>query len=1480
MEKYIEWQLWSVEQIAKALPDLTAKFEAHFEEFPEEYRDKNQAVIDSLKANPPTAVQVRDGSRNWDLVALGFALDALGRRASQNGDVEDSLKLFQAAHELFRSGNPALRPTKSMRMVLVDALRVMLTRQIALIKEGETDAGQVLDGLNSFVTSAWGQIPPQLSLSINEMLLTDLERVRVTGEDDSTFHDRFVRNNIETVLGIEIPTRLERIRERWEDIAEHVAPTAVRMAQRKSKRAENLSDLLPHDVWDGIRTSVEQGNAEKLYESLAKIEDELETNLRLRLDVKPDYRQPVSEVRYMNNADRFFVEARALLLRNDSRALKEFNNIHFRRSNNPFAKEWYAYALSKFGEKWELIEIIDLLEDASTSPEFREDLGWTARWNLACALSQIPDRAHEALDKLLPVLNNDAHLAEVFELCLLWALEQNREDLLPSLFLKSPYYEAHLLSALQESEDAVKTGDRSRLWDHFRRVSRILRDPDHVFPDPKERLGFDELDQLTRDFIETSLIVAGVEWFRQHVSYGNEATFFKNWECAAMLNEEAGDFKAAWRCRLRQWESTRRNPRVNPSRKTGLLRFLLNWALKNKFEEDGLRILNRSWRSTDMSESDVRLWEERLKRTPSDSSVAKHPKSSFVPPKAAGITDAPNSISGRASTQQEPSQPQITTLAQADKVVQQVAGTFGSVRNAEALSDKSYDAERLLVATAFKYSDTPPEAFETIREIVHFAVTFHKGVDEQQEQTIAKDMKDRLAPLRNQRPGLPFELIALAQACERVIQNMAVRAKAIPQISITTPDGLKFAFDQPTAEETYSTHIFVRLQNPSESSEEEMRDLKIAFMTTSAHVHFSEEPVTIDVLPPKERQIVECPVEVSDQVENPVEVRVHVTYTAGGVPRTAQAKGLVTVRQVGAQIPETQRYITSGPVKVDRSDLFHGRDKELADLLAAFAGGRLLRLHFVNGIRAVGKSTLMVHLSARCGPEVLPIIINLQDVLAAQKMNAIQVVRGLIREAIKEVQRLPGLPGLSLAVPGLDVFELDPPWVVFDNFLEELKLQTQRRSVLLAFDEMQQMIKRIAAPDDPMDDAFLSWLRNKIQNQSEILVICTGSEPYPIMRKHYEHEHTVWRDIVPYDVSFVKRTAMEQIATIPVMADGVTWLPESLERLWDMTEGHPWVTQILAERVTKQLNEERRRLVGPGDVDRAANIEAASRRISALWWNEKEDLVTPTHRQVAFLILQNQPDSRYGLPDSQLAEICQKSGIRSIGRYLEEMEDLEVLTQVREGDEPRWRIRGAFLERYLMTLMQDQMRDRGAKQQPDLPNQPLALMLDWENVKISLSKMLDMMSEARAQALRPHLSANSLGTRLLDAASRHGLPRQRYAVADWDRPFFQGDQKALKNARYWPDIAGDQKDNASDHVLVEKIHFVLREHPEISVFVIATGDGDFRQAIQTLQEKGKHVVLWATRNSINEVYKESLKGPDRIQIEWLEDLVFGEGTTG
>lgn len=1457
-----EWKIWSKEKLANEIPSLLEEVLVNLDNFDEEKVRQNKPHIQALQEEFPTTDELNEGTRSHELIALGFSIDHLARIAYKNNQFQKSLRLFQAAFEVFRCDDPAKR-TKEMRQTLLSAMNIIVSQQIELTKTNEIDANTALDRVRSFVSMAWGHIPPQLDLSINEMVLLETEKVRSENEDDTAFYERYIRDNVETVLTLEIPRRLENIQQQWKEAGEHIAPAAVRMAQSTLRRARKLSELLPEEAWTSIEQATAQGDITLLCEALLRGEEELETNLKLRLDAKIEFLEPQMELRFRRQPDRFFVEARKLILKKDPLALKKFRDIHFHKSNYSAAKEWYAYALSLFGRATDIFEIIELLEDTIDSRFYDPNLGWTARWNLACALRRLPARADEALDVLLPVLKLDFHTTEVFELCLLWALEQARDDILSDLLLKSPYFEAYLLAALLDLKKYdPSTKERNVYFEHFKRIGRILPDKDYVFPEPKERLHEALLDDLTRNFIENSLIPAGVEWFSQRLTYGNERHFYKNWECAAILNEKADRNAVAWTCYKMQWQRTK-IAKINKKTKTDALRKLLSWAQRNDFLEDAIRILRRDWRQTTLTQDDLNFLESRHKKTTMSSKKQLKDyaeKSTILNTEFSTLSDEESASSKL---------PELSS-DETEKIIQQTATIFTKTGTADILAEQSNEANQLLNAMASKHSDIPFSGILAIREIVRLASVYHQGIDQKGAQELALEMKEHLKKMNDANLAKYYEISELIRACERVVQSLTVRAKAIPDLRITPPSDLKLNFGIPEQSTDLHTTIITRLVNPAP---EPAKDICVAFTSTSSNIMFQEKEINLTEISSDQNKIISCPVTLTHTDDEEIEVTIHTAYSIGGITKTIQSTNRIKLGMNYPPIPAAQRYITGRPVDIERTDLFHGRTREIQELKRVFEGGSLQKLYFVNGIRRVGKSSLMQHLGANLGPEVLPILLNVETALAKAKMTLSEFVRQLIREALRQTNRIKDVPKLNIEIPSKEVFDLEPPWNVFEEFLENLKTHLQVRNILLCFDEVQHLVGRIADSNDPMDDGFLSWIRSQTQMASENLVICTGSEPYELMRKRYE-KHTVWGNMEPYNISFVDKAAMKDIATKPVEEDKVIWLPESIGTLWDMTEGHPWLTQLLSEKTIDRLSKEKRRVVAPGDIEWAATELAADSRISELWWNEQSGLITQAHRDIAFLILQNQPSSRSGILEPDIAQICGRAGIRSIGKHLEEMRNLEVLSNLTDADGQRWRIRGAFLERHLATLMQRAIRDTGPKSKSVLPNQPLALMVDWENIKIRLSEFLKQQPQSEISHLKKQLEVDTLGRKLLECASCYGAPRQKWTVANWEAQFFSADQKTLRRVGFHTDISGEDKADASDHVLREKIHYVLREHPDINVFIIGTGDGDFVEVIKTLLEQGKYVVLWATREGISSSYKYYISGPDAIQIEWLEDLVF------
>ena len=124
--------------------------------------------------------------------------------------------------------------------------------------------------------------------------------------------------------------------------------------------------------------------------------------------------------------------------------------------------------------------------------------------------------------------------------------------------------------------------------------------------------------------------------------------------------------------------------------------------------------------------------------------------------------------------------------------------------------------------------------------------------------------------------------------------------------------------------------------------------------------------------------------------------------------------------------------------------------------------------------------------------------------------------------------------------------------------------------------------------------------------------------------------------------------------------------------------------------------------------------------------------------------------------------------------------------------------------------------------------------------------------------LRPRLATGSLAGLLLKSASRFGLPYQKWAAADWNRSLYRRDQREFLESGFQTIIPHEAKLKSLDNMICQKINEIFHERPDILTYVVATGDADFFEVIRNLQDHGKYVILWATRNSIGNVYQRTL----------------------
>jgi hypothetical protein len=127
----------------------------------------------------------------------------------------------------------------------------------------------------------------------------------------------------------------------------------------------------------------------------------------------------------------------------------------------------------------------------------------------------------------------------------------------------------------------------------------------------------------------------------------------------------------------------------------------------------------------------------------------------------------------------------------------------------------------------------------------------------------------------------------------------------------------------------------------------------------------------------------------------------------------------------------------------------------------------------------------------------------------------------------------------------------------------------------------------------------------------------------------------------------------------------------------------------------------------------------------------------------------------------------------------------------------------------------------------------VAVFVDFENLVIGAVKELPgQVNAAPYEAL----------TRL---CRTYGTASVRRAYADWANPLFGSHQEDLSmNGVDLIQVArvGVQNKNAADIRMAVDAMETLIVHPEVSVFVLVSGDGDYSPLVQRLREFGKWVV--------------------------------------
>ncbi len=695
----------------------------------------------------------------------------------------------------------------------------------------------------------------------------------------------------------------------------------------------------------------------------------------------------------------------------------------------------------------------------------------------------------------------------------------------------------------------------------------------------------------------------------------------------------------------------------------------------------------------------------------------------------------------------------------------------------------------------------------------------------------------------------------LLRAFRRANERLAIALGVLPDLRVEPPTGEAVAVDDTVEGATFAVRV--------RAAHGAVAVRIIAATATLGGViacvpldRFDELAVTIG--PPDHSALLTFALPSDHRLGGCRELSVDVDYATLADPDAAHRAADLPVAVAPRPCPpfsDRSRYIFSRALEPDEiDDHFFGRDDEQRRLLDALDNGRL---YYIEGMRRVGKSSLLKSLEraiARLALPVTPVYLTVGSVTAADQAG--RVLHNLLRA----IAAHPNLVAADLAVPSERrcCENLEASYREFVAALPE--------RVLALLDDFQQLIeaageaRRQGLPLADGVQGLLNLIRAQATPHARLLWAFAGHRTKQQLRLLLPNV-LLWATLRPLPIDFLDKDAVRQVVTAP-LADTPIILPEeTLERLLAHTNGHPELSQHLAEIMLETARRGHRSLLTPADADAAARAVADETDDFRDSWYEDNQLSREARMLMADFVAATRPGQRIGLdrlfPGRPLSDKQRDAVDDLVARKI-------LVHQAGVIGVPAYAL-DRWLHRVLPTLASE--ATDGAS----------AIFVDIANLTAGKGEAVlkNLHIDAGDEGIRGQVRLETVLDRI-DRYARSlgsGTIALRWAV---NYPPNTPALEVCRRKEYSLLSIQDElaQKGSDDRLLANQIYIVREKWPTVTHFVLVLGDKDYLPVVEHLLTEGKHVRVISRHDALAQLYQrlEALY-PQRFQAKSLEDLL-------
>jgi tetratricopeptide (TPR) repeat protein len=307
--------------------------------------------------------------------------------------------------------------------------------------------------------------------------------------------------------------------------------------------------------------------------------------------------------------------------------------------------------------------------------------------------------------------------------------------------------------------------------------------------------------------------------------------------------------------------------------------------------------------------------------------------------------------------------------------------------------------------------------------------------------------------------------------------------------------------------------------------------------------------------------------DTSPEPESMIKPKISIRFTGGSL------KGAIVEQVIDVQESKLMPFID---ISVDypvialqpgENNKLYGRENLLRTLKNSFNRSGQTRIPFLEGVRKVGKTSILYFLKNRLADSFLPVYVNLDtswtnpyQLLAKEVSKTFTVKRGLEFGDLGQIETKEG----------------------FDRFLANSIRKTDITHIVLLFDEFHTVIDRIEK--GTLQNEFLGDLRYMYMDPQQQISVAFA-DWYLIDELKSRVPAQLWTDFAREPISFLNELDTREAILFPAQESPLRFERDVISRIYYWTNGYPWHIQWICSELINHLNTQKRYVAIPQDID-------------------------------------------------------------------------------------------------------------------------------------------------------------------------------------------------------------------------------------------------------------------------------------------------------